>query len=106
VGDWGRRKIKMAGLGGVVAWGASVASVVQSAKRSKLGRWRDWFASEKAGQLARALKAAGGARALGEETGAVTRSCFCVLPGCSNAMYVDVHHLVPRSEGGRMSSTI
>jgi hypothetical protein len=25
----------------------------------------------------------------------------CAVPGCSNSQYLDLHHLVPRSEGGR-----
>ena len=25
----------------------------------------------------------------------------CVVPGCANATWIDVHHIVPRSEGGR-----
>jgi len=29
----------------------------------------------------------------------------CVVPGCRNARYVDVHHLVPRAAGGKHTPT-
>jgi hypothetical protein len=48
-----------------------------------------------------------GARAKQTVTPATRRSVLrrdhqrCVVPGCRNALFLDVHHVEPRSEGGR-----